>query len=577
MLTYNQSAFDFHKISFITTNYGSGLSSKDSVYAESIVKKYFNWINFDQISLLSDTNTPLLNFGSTNSEIQNLIENGKVSHIWNLPKYIDNARNKLMFHEILLNKSYIPKTYFSAYNVVLNCESYPIIAKPKFGKQGIGISKLNEVDFVNLDKLDLQYDIYCEYIDIDHEYRCIWFTDEILFISERIPSNDKSNSLRESKEVSKNEFDWVDQDITKIKWLSEASKILLEVTKLTNLDFIGADIAIDKNGKVWLIEINTQPGLNSTQPLDIYKKAFSLYYSRKVNNLTEIEIKRDLLNLQSSSVFKSNNKNTKLHECLLYGGLIDNNIIIAKNRDRVYSHPVIINQEHFGDVEVAYLYDTQSDWIEGLNEFGISLVNSRMSANKENKLEPKDQYKLPAEPPQDIELSTSNKAPIIKKILSCTNINDALIETQHLHGYSILTDGKKLYRIEKSDDNLAILDVTNEPYVIYTNHGILLPNTGYGEIVGSTERANSEIRYISATRFFTNINNTDELLSKLQSQHYDEDSLFNINRTNKYHFTNGHIILNPVKLEFIYAPTDFAKLESVNCKIKNPKIKVIIK
>jgi hypothetical protein len=68
-----------------------------------------------------------------------------------------------------------------------------------------------------------------------------------------------------------------------------------------------------------------------------------------------------------------------MKECIVLGGKFNKeNVILAKNRDRTYKPDVCIIQKEIDMVQVTYLYDEITGWIEGMNEFGIGIVNSAL-------------------------------------------------------------------------------------------------------------------------------------------------------------------------------------------------------
>ena len=64
--------------------------------------------------------------------------------------------------------------------------------------------------------------------------------------------------------------------------------------------------------------------------------------------------------------------------CIIVSKEINDKFILAKNRDRAYKPVLEVVHAIMGEVEVAYLHDVTTDWSEGLNEFGIGIVNSAL-------------------------------------------------------------------------------------------------------------------------------------------------------------------------------------------------------
>jgi len=68
----------------------------------------------------------------------------------------------------------------------------------------------------------------------------------------------------------------------------------------------------------------------------------------------------------------------KLLECIIVSKEVNDKFVLAKNRDRAYKPVLEVVHTLLNGVEVVYLHDVTTDWSEGMNEFGIGLVNSAL-------------------------------------------------------------------------------------------------------------------------------------------------------------------------------------------------------
>ena len=72
--------------------------------------------------------------------------------------------------------------------------------------------------------------------------------------------------------------------------------------------------------------------------------------------------------------------------CVILYTEIDGKKILAKNRDRNYKPHIQIIHEIVNGIEIAYIKDIDTGWVEGLNEHGYGLVNATLfHKNKNNK------------------------------------------------------------------------------------------------------------------------------------------------------------------------------------------------
>jgi hypothetical protein len=70
--------------------------------------------------------------------------------------------------------------------------------------------------------------------------------------------------------------------------------------------------------------------------------------------------------------------------CVILFTKINNKNILFKNRDRPNVSNFKIIHEIINGTEIAYLNDLHSGWHEGLNEYGIGIINSTFKVNKNN-------------------------------------------------------------------------------------------------------------------------------------------------------------------------------------------------
>ena len=74
-----------------------------------------------------------------------------------------------------------------------------------------------------------------------------------------------------------------------------------------------------------------------------------------------------------------------IKECTIAAVRLGDSVVLAKNRDRGYKAKIEIVHELIDDVEVVYWRDVDTDWSEGMNEYGIGIVNSSLLVNQDEK------------------------------------------------------------------------------------------------------------------------------------------------------------------------------------------------
>lgn len=220
------------------------------------------------------------------------------------------CKDKFFCYQTLQNTIKQPKTLsfldpFCAnnYKEYLDCENFeeialfvqkeldfPLIIKPNSGSLGVNVQKVeNQNELAKaiekiFDTKSRDYDyvmIAQEYIQIKEEFRVI--------------TVDKTVELIYQKDISSAEFVG---NLSPLHWQGFKTKIIkdLEFRKriqefmepifanLPRLFWAGIDLAIDKNGEIFLIEINTNPGFSlflQTQEefyiVNLYQKALKTF------------------------------------------------------------------------------------------------------------------------------------------------------------------------------------------------------------------------------------------------------------------------------------------------------------
>ena len=78
----------------------------------------------------------------------------------------------------------------------------------------------------------------------------------------------------------------------------------------------------------------------------------------------------------------------RLDECIIVGGCIGNNFILAKNRDRKFLPTIeIVRKLSKGGIEMVLMYDKRTQYVEGMNQFGIGIINSTLLNEEDSQAE----------------------------------------------------------------------------------------------------------------------------------------------------------------------------------------------
>ena len=233
--------------------------------------------NMDDIDINPDY--PVLTYHT--DTVNKLIKAGKIKkeNVYNHPDHISKSGSKEEFHKLVGEDENIPKTVYSKNDALENL-TFPIIAKPSKGHSGIGIQIIDKPDLME-DVDEKIFDTFSEYIDKAEEHRFINFKGKPIFWMERTPLNEKAkNGKGEAKEEM--EFGYAKRDVKDLP--KDYRKVLEKFCKIyEDLPYMCFDIMKGKNGKVYVIESNAQPGVPFDSTVEAYKHIYEDFYKKPLD------------------------------------------------------------------------------------------------------------------------------------------------------------------------------------------------------------------------------------------------------------------------------------------------------
>lgn len=256
-------------------------------------------------------------------------------------------------------------------------------------------------------------------------------------------------------------------------------------------------------------------------------------------------------------------------------------LILAKNRDRNYKPEIQIIHEIKNGLELVYIKDLMSGWIEGINENGTAIVNSSLSSKDTKKYVVK----------------SKNKKNFMYSALISKDKDIFLKNLEKVYGHNIAVFENKLYHMETIPRTRFFLEAKDEnKSTVYSNHVIKLKkNTTIKRQKTSIMRKKiieSELSNFKHNKTMCKGNvytNISKLLNKnyidvsQKYQPYRDKELIKIEnniKPDKIIFTTGQILINCTKKEFIYYNDIHNKKTEYINKLPegySPKIKVISK
>ena len=210
--------------------------------------------------------------------------------------------------------------------------------------------------------------------------------------------------------------------------------------------------------------------------------------------------------------------------CIIAFKNIDNKNYIAKNRDKSISPNISIIHELIDNIEIVYMYDIDTYWVEGMNEFGIGALNSTLAFKSDETIDKSD-YQKSLYNLKRFMLKHNNLKKLESEWISFSQNNDL-----SRHGHTLLSDQFNCIHIESLYSNIPMKqNIYND--VVFTNHGLSIKNAGYN---CGKNYLSSLIRKELAYNEIINVNNKNEILKSLNKNYIDLNPEFHTYRNKKY-------------------------------------------
>jgi len=264
-----------------------------------------------------------------------------------------------------------------------------------------------------------------------------------------------------------------------------------------------------------------------------------------------------------------------IKECIIVSKEVGDKFILAKNRDRAYKPKLEIIHTLFDGVEVVYLYDLTTDWSEGMNEFGIGVVNSALLVGRdesEHKI-----VKKGGKPGPD-----GNK---IRNIIKQPKLIDAIRSALTyrgksklaLKGHTFISSPKHMVSIETTSKHKPDIKIQNsESPVVRTNHGHLFTDAGYTH---GEKYLSSKMRKISAEKSVDKVEDWKEIAQAMRKEFFPKRPALNMKRDTSEMSTSSQTVMNLTDriLEITIFKNKVKEFKGINNQLPKdyqPKIKI---
>jgi len=248
--------------------------------------------------------------------------------------------------------------------------------------------------------------------------------------------------------------------------------------------------------------------------------------------------------------------------CTISATPCEGKVVLFKNRDRNYDPDIKVYHDRVNGVEILYFQDVDTGWIEGINEYGISLVNSALMVLDDEKDRPskkKDEYDPDDEGMENLSRILARDSykdgNLMLEILSSTTLDEAVRKAstnKGVLGHNLLSDGYETYGIERTlkgvlegeEGDLHVRKLRSDKTHVRTNHGVWNPDTGYQYGVN---RDSSHERKRRAQKRIRQIQKVQDLAPSIYGDRLrNPDDPFNVSRRSNL-YTSSHTVFDPIE------------------------------
>lgn len=204
-----------------------------------------------------------------------------------------------------------------------------------------------------------------------------------------------------------------------------------------------------------------------------------------------------------------------IKECVIASIPLDGSMFLIKNRDRNYIPQIALVHKLYGDVEVFFYKDLNTGWIEGINSYGIAIINSSLTVGYDEK---------------EFHIAKKNKSKSdgekILEALKQKTLKDACRvlwnKDYKLYGHTFINYGAKSYAVECTPNSKVFINRITDIRV-ETNHGKMTYKTGYIE---GKSKISTHARQIIAKHELEKVDDAEDLLSAIGKNYINWDSQY---------------------------------------------------
>ena len=248
---------------------------------EYSTKDYWVILTKDDKPEDAPTDLPVLNYDK--ETLKKFMKAGVINEkqIYNNIQAREKVSSKAEFYKAHLDSGYIIPTVLDAKDI--KELKFPIVAKPDNNHSGLGIQVFDKPE--DLENADLsKFSSFSEKINIKEEHRFFIWRSEVIQWTERKPMDEETKDISKKEKDKETNFSYIlrnetpDPDFLKcIAYFGDYH---------SDLDFYAVDIAKDENDKLYVFEINSEPGTLFGVLTLVYARIYTDYYGHQMSKET---------------------------------------------------------------------------------------------------------------------------------------------------------------------------------------------------------------------------------------------------------------------------------------------------
>jgi len=251
--------------------------------------------------------------------------------------------------------------------------------------------------------------------------------------------------------------------------------------------------------------------------------------------------------------------------CIVALGQWGSDRVLFKTRDRNYRTCISFYHELRHGVEILYFKDDLTGWIEGMNQYGISIINATLMPVVDESRR-KDSAKCDGE--------------IILKALEQKTVEDSMdmiCEYKNgLYGHTVISSADKSYSVEYFEGEEPICKELNpnEDVHVRTNHGIDIPHAGFQKGDGRKSAITRRLRALKALRKTESKDGIIENIYKYRPNSFDDpyNMVRNIPKGLK---TSCQYVMDPQEKSFNFYTLPYkVRILGYKCNVVKPRLKL---